>query len=363
MVKALHKVSFLQICMILMMTVGLTNHVIVNPLILDASGRDAWISVLLTGVLFLPWCILLVLFMKRSGQQKLHPWLASKTNPVIAWLMIIPLGLQLLFIGGFTLIDTVRWATTNYLPSTPRSALIITLCLVCCYFAISGIRMIAIAAGIMLPIVIALGYFVAIANTPEKDYRLLQPVLENGWQPAIHGMIYVGGGFVEMIMLLAVQHRIKSRVKAWQLLILAVLLIYITLGPIIGGITEFGHVEAAKQMESPFEQWRLVKFGNIEHVDFLSEFQWLSGAVIRTSFAMFLLGELIPFRKKEGTRRLILLLTLGYILLGFIPINGYSSYLWLYHYYFPVTLATVLVLSAIFLAIALMKRQREGRLA
>ncbi|KQO00628.1 hypothetical protein ASF12_17875 [Paenibacillus sp. Leaf72] len=108
MVKVLHKVSFLQICMILMMTVGLTNHVVVNPLILDASGRDAWISVLLTGVLFLPWCILLVLFMKRSGQQKLHPWLASKTNPVIAWLMIIPLGLQLLFIGGFTLIDTVR---------------------------------------------------------------------------------------------------------------------------------------------------------------------------------------------------------------------------------------------------------------
>lgn len=103
------------------------------------------------------------------------------------------------------------------MPSTPRSALIITLCLVCCYFAISGIRMIAIAAGIMLPVVILLGYFVAIANTPEKDYRLLQPVLENGWQPAIQGMIYVGGGFVEMIMLLAVQHRIKSRVKAWRI--------------------------------------------------------------------------------------------------------------------------------------------------
>lgn len=360
MVKALHQVSFLQICMILMMTVGLTNHVIVNPLILEASGRDAWISVLLTGVLFLPWCILLVLFMRKSGQQKLHPWLASKTNPFIAWLMIIPICLQLLFIGGFTLIDTVRWTTTNYMPSTPRSALIITLCLVCCYFAISGIRMIAIAAGIMLPIVILLGYFVAIANTPEKDYRLLQPVLENGWQPAIHGMIYVGGGFVEMIMLLAVQHRIKSRVKAWQLLILAVLLIYITLGPIIGGIVEFGHVEAAKQMESPFEQWRLVKFGNIEHVDFLSEFQWLSGAVIRTSFAMFLLGELIPLPNKKATRRLILLLTLGYIFLGFIPINGYSSYLWLYHYYFPVTLSSVLVLSAIFIAIALLKRQGKG---
>ncbi|SFE27128.1 spore germination protein (amino acid permease) [Paenibacillus algorifonticola] len=363
MVKTLHKVSFLQICMILMMTVGLMNHVIVNPLILDASGRDAWISVLLAGILFLPWCFLLVLFMKKSGQQKLHPWLASKTNPFIAWLMIIPICLQLLFIGGFTLIDTVRWATTNYMPGTPRSALIITLCLVCCYFAISGIRMIAIAAGIMLPIVIVLGYFVAIANTPEKDYRLLQPVLENGWQPAIHGMIYVGGGFVEIIMVLAIQHRIKSRVKAWQLLILAVLLIYITLGPIIGGITEFGHIEAAKQMESPFEQWRLVKFGNIEHVDFLSEFQWLSGAVIRTSFAMFLLGELIPFRKKKATRQLIQLLTLGYILLGFIPINGYSSYLWLYHYYFPVTLATVLVLSALFIAIALLKRQRKGSLA
>ncbi|MDQ0875913.1 hypothetical protein QFZ77_004572 [Paenibacillus sp. V4I3] len=128
--------------------------------------------------------------------------------------------------------------------------------------------MIASSAGILLPVVIALGYFVAFSNAPQKDYTLLKPILEHGWQPVIHGMLYAGGGFIELLMIIAIQHRLKSGVRVWKIAILAVLMVYISIGPIIGAVTEFGPVEAAKQSEPPYEQWRLVKLGsNIEHVD------------------------------------------------------------------------------------------------
>ncbi|TXK71942.1 endospore germination permease [Paenibacillus sp. N3.4] len=356
------KVSFLQVCMVLMMTVGFTNHVVVNPLILEASGRDAWISAFLAGVLFLPWCALLVLFMKKSGQQKLQPWLAVKTSPLVSWMIVIPLILLLFMIGGFTIVNTVRWTVTNYMPNTPKFILILALCVVCCFYAMSGIRMIAISAGIMLPFVVILGFFVAIANASEKDYSLLQPILENGWQPTVHGMIYAGGGFVELIMILAVQHRIKSNVQTWKLILLASFLIFITMGPIIGGITEFGYKEAAKQMESSYEQWRLLKFGNIEHVDFFSEYQWLSGAIIRTSFSLFLLGEIIPFQSLKKQKRFILLITLSYILIAILPFEGYTSLMWMYHYYFPISLTVMLFLSAVCITISFFSGTRKERL-
>ncbi len=38
------KINFIQVCMILMLVNGLMNHVIVNPMLLDVAGRDAWIS-------------------------------------------------------------------------------------------------------------------------------------------------------------------------------------------------------------------------------------------------------------------------------------------------------------------------------
>jgi spore germination protein KB len=358
------KISFLQVCMIFMLMNGLMSHVIINPMLLDSSGRDAWISVLLAGALFLPWCALLVLFMKKSGQQKLQPWLASTTNRVISWMIIIPLWLQLYLIGWSTVLHSATWTITNYLPGTPKMALVIILCLVCHLYAVSGIRMIAISAGILLPIVIALGYFVSFSNTPQKDFTLLQPILEDGWQPVIHGMLYAGGGFIELVMLMAIQHRVKSGVRVWKLAILAVILVYITLGPIIGAITEFGPAEAAKQSESPYEQWRLVKLGtNVEHVDFLSEFQWLSGAVIRISFAQFLLAELLPFPNPKQRNRFILFITISYLALSMFPLEKYTFYLGMYRFYIPISLTMALFISIVCVMISLFAKKPKEETA
>ncbi|SFL22683.1 spore germination protein (amino acid permease) [Paenibacillus sp. 1_12] len=346
--------------MILMLMNGLMNHVVVNPMLLEASGRDAWISVLLAGVLFLPWCALLVIFMKKSGQKKLQPWLASKTNSIISWMLVIPICVQLYLIGGTTVLHTATWTIINNLPNTPKFALVLALCLVSLYYAISGIRMIAISAGILLPMVIALGYFVSFANMPKKDFTLLRPVLEYGWQPVIHGMLYAGGGFIELVMIIAIQHRLKSSVRPWQLMILAVVMVYITVGPVIGGITEFGHKEATKQMESPYEQWRLVKLGNnIEHVDFLSEFQWLAGAVIRISFSQLLIGELLPIQRLKKRSLFMLCITVSYIVLTMLPLESYSVYVWMYQYYMPITFIMGLFISLVCLTIAIISRKSK----
>ncbi|MEF3305890.1 endospore germination permease [Paenibacillus sp. GYB003] len=347
------KIGFLQLLMIMMLFNGLLSHVIVNPMLLDSAGRDAWISVLMTAALYVPWCAVLVYIMNKSGRQKLQPWLARQTSPLVSWLLLAPVVLQLYFIGGMTIVHTAIWTISNYLPATPQLVLIVALVFVCHYSASHGIRTIAIGAGLLLPAVVCLGYFVSIANTPEKDWPLLKPFLENGLKPAFNGMIFAGGAFVEIALLLLFQHRLKTKVKAWQLMSLALILVYITLGPIVGAITEFGPKEAAKQMVSPYEQWRLVKLGNyVEHVDFLSVFQWLAGATVRISLSQYLLADMMPFRKPKSRKRFILYISLSYVAMAIVVSRITTFYLGLFEIYIQITLVVTLALTTVWAIVA-----------
>lgn len=354
------KISFLQICMIMILMQGLLMHVILNPFLLDASGRDAWISVLFTTVPFLFWCVLLVIIMKKSKQQKLQPWLAEKTSPAISWIMMAPLIVKLYSIGIITLYHTSSWTITNYIPSAPRPFLCLVLLLVCCYCASQGIRTIGIVAGALLPIVLILGYFVALANSTNKDYSLLRPLMEHGFQPVLNGMIYAGGGYIELLVILVVQHRLKAKIQLWKILLLGLFLMYLTLGTIIGAITEFGPIEAAKQYESPYEQWRLVKLSNyIEHVDFLSVFQWLAGATIRISFSIYLITECFTFKNAKIRKWVIAIIGVSQLLLTMVKIDQVTIYEWLYNYYFLISLPIMLFLSFLWLGIALLSKKSK----
>lgn len=357
-------ISFLQASMILMLMCGLASHVIVNPMMLDVAGRDAWISVLLTSILFLPWCLILLLIMKKSRQQKLQPWLAQQTTPFLSWVILAPVLVILYLIGGMTIVHTTVWTITNYLPASPKFILITALVLVCQYPARVSIRAIAITSGILLPTVVTLGIFVSVANSTQKNYAMLKPFLENGWQPAFNGIMYAAGGLVELFVVVLMQHHLKTKASWWKLLLLASMLVYITVGPLIGAITEFGPHEAAKQMISPYEQWRLVRLGDyVEHVDFLSVFQWLSGASIRISLSLFLLADILPMRSTKSRNWLILLVSLSYIVLAMLPINQDAFYLWMFQDYFPPCLYTILIVTGIWMAVALMTKPPKEKVS
>jgi len=338
------KIGTIQIFMIIMLFNGLLSHVIVNPILLDASRRDSWISLILTGVLYIPWSILIVYIMRKSGRQHLQEWLAKKTNPFLSWVMLVPIALLIFIIGEMTITQTTVWTVSNYLPTTPQTVIIIVLIIVCHYAAKHGITAIAIGSGVLLPTVIVLGYFVSIANIREKEWLFLLPVFENGWMPIVNGMVYAGGALSEIFLVLLLQHRLKTTMKPWQIMLLALLLVYISLGPIIGAITEFGPTEAAKQMVSPYEQWRLVKLGNyLEHVDFLSVFQWLSGATIRISLAQFLIADLFAPRNPQLRHRIIILITTVYLILAV----GFKRYNTFYLGMFKVVLIATLIIAVV----------------
>jgi spore germination protein KB len=94
----------------------------------------------------------------------------------------------------------------------------------------------------LLPIVVLLGFFIALTNTSFKDPSLLFPVLTDGYIPLFRGTIYVLAGLLELYIVVLLQPFSQERITLKQLLILITVLTGLIIGPLSASIMEFGVV-------------------------------------------------------------------------------------------------------------------------
>nr|WP_141506280.1 endospore germination permease [Paenibacillus luteus] len=283
---------------ILLLSAGLVSHVMSIPIILGVAHRDSWLSVILAAPFFLLWIFILFGILKQLHGQRLPDWIEREFGVVPAWIFRLSAIVLVFASGSYTLHDTSKWTVVTYMQQTPMIVIIVIAVVVSMLAAYGGLRTIAMTSSILLPFVILLGYFVSFANTKYKDYSLLFPLLENGWQPVASGMFYTLAGLMELWVILLYQHKLRSRLRWWHLLLLALFMLGMVIGPTIGAITEFGPQEAAKQRHTAFEQWKIVKLGELlQHVDFLSIYQWLCGSFARIAISLYLVTDLLDVRK------------------------------------------------------------------
>ncbi|MFF2480678.1 endospore germination permease [Paenibacillus sp. NPDC058071] len=283
---------------ILLLSAGLVCHVFSISAILDMAGRDGWISILVASPFFLLFVTLLFVIIKRLKGQRLPDWIAREFGVFPSWLFRLTASLLLLMLGAHTLFETSNWSITTYLQFTPVAVVVVSGAAVSALAAFRGLRSIAMTSSLLLPVVLFLGYFVMTANTKYKDYHHLLPIMDNGMLPVWKGAIYALGGLVEIWILMLYSHEVKKKIKWWHLVLLAIFMIGMTIGPTLGAITEFGPEEASKQRSTPFEQWKLVSVGKLlQHVDFLSIYQWLSGSFARIAISIYLIVDLLDIRR------------------------------------------------------------------
>lgn len=298
--KQADKITIFQMTLLIMTAVGLKNHVIVIPPLLRTGGRDAWIAVLFVGVLTLIWGFLLIYIYKEIKGKHINDWLKENTGKAFAIIFRFTFGFYLVILMIVTMRETITWTNVSYLWRTPPLALTLLFLIPCMLAALTRINTIAIANFFLLALVNVLGFFVATANIPRKNPELLLPILENGFTPVFKSMIYQASGMTELIIFLLFQHQLKSDLKYRHIVINTFILIGLTLGPLIGAIIEFGPVEAALQRYPAYEEWALVRVGKfVEHVDYLSIYQWLTGAFIRMTLLLYSIRILINSESKK----------------------------------------------------------------
>ncbi|SDD97246.1 spore germination protein (amino acid permease) [Paenibacillus sp. UNCCL117] len=348
------KFTILQLSTVFLLSVGMMNHVQVIPLILDVAARDSWLSILLTTALFIPVFLTIGYIIKKTGQQDIRKWLTKAYGRWASVAFSAAAGVLLTAAIIITTKDMSIWTNASYMPNTPMGVIVVSFLATALYTAMKGLRTLVATAGIFLPIIVLLGEFVMMANFQIKDYSLLFPIFEYGPLPMWKGVMYIGAGFVELIFLVFMQHQVSSKVGMWQMLILGLLLAGLTLGPTMGAISAFGPIEAAQQRNAAFEQWRLVKVGNyMEHVDFLSIFQWVGGAFVRIALALYIVRQFVP-------SNLFLVGITALCAIGALyPVGDITFYNFMKNGYYPLMFAGLLALVAVLYILVLISAHRK----
>ena len=351
-----------QLILLAMTAIGLKNHVfIISPLI-QTAGRDAWIAVLITMILAFLYIPLFLYIQKKTNKQPLFEWLRAtigdKTTIFFTFIFICYFTLM----AAVTLRETITWANIMFLPETPVFFLIMLFIFVCWVLGATNLRTLNIVNFFLLFFIIIFGFFVAIANIQYKNYVLLLPMLEHGYAPIMKSLIFQASGLAEIFIFLLLQHKIDAPLRFRHYATIIIILTVLTTGPLIGAIVEFGPIEAAKQRFPAYEEWGLVSLGSfIEHLDFLSIYQWLSGAFIRISLILILIKELLPMemeRKKNVTLIFISLVIAGLVL---IPITDFTFSKWLTSIALPSSFWFFSVFTILFVLLAVFYgRKKRG---
>ncbi|NGP45077.1 endospore germination permease [Bacillaceae bacterium SIJ1] len=330
------RITMPQLFAIFLLSTGLNNHVIVIPVLIRAAGRDAWISILIGYALILILSPLFLYVLRQFRDQSLFDWLSENYSDRISKLMAALISIFLFIAGWITLKETILWTNETYLFYTPMVVIALLILASSLYISFGKLNIIAICAGILLPLVVLFGVFVALGTIPDKQYQLVAPVLvENDWFDVFHGAVYSFGSIMELLFLVLLQHQVVQQIKFKHFIALLIFLMILTVGPLIGTIAIFGVDEAANLRYPAFFQWRIVGIGNyFNHLDFLSIYQWLSGIFIRLALILYLITHSFKVTDTKKRFRIQLTIAIVYLLSIMAQISDEQFLSFLSRYYY-----------------------------
>ncbi|OCT11488.1 hypothetical protein A8709_07410 [Paenibacillus pectinilyticus] len=326
------KITPVQLSMLIITYIGISNHVLLIPVLLDTVHRDAWISVLFAIVPSLLIALLYV-YMYKQIPSSLTSWVKEKTN-LLVWLTFTLLfTLYFLLQAAISIRDTVIWSNSSYLTYTPPWIVSISLISICYYTARKGLVAIAITNGILLPWIIVFGFSIMIVNFQFKDYSFLFPVFKNSAQSITKGTWYTASGITEIFIVFFLKDDLKGKLTNKNMLLVVLILIELTFGPLSGVIAIFGPFEAAMLRFPAYEQWRMASIGSmISQIDFLSIYQWLAGSFIRISLAIYILHTLWV-EKWQHPEILFILISLFLFLINQFKLSDIKFHEYIKFYY------------------------------
>lgn len=359
--KQMYKISVLHVVLLSMTVIGLKNHVSIIPPLIDTAKRDSWMSVLLSAAIIFPWLFLVVYLQKASQQKSMRDWLNTGIGKTGTNVLLAIIAFYLVIMAAFTMVETLQWVNTMFLPRSSFLLLLIIFTLLCILLAMTNLQTIVILNVFVLFFVVVFGFFVAFVNFQVKDYELLKPFLEHGFQPVVKGFVFPASGLTELLMFLFIQDHLKKPIKWFHFAIMLMILVGLTMGPLVGAITEFGPTEAAKLLYPAYEEWGLVSLGRfIEHMDFFSIYQWLTGTFIRVGFILYVVSELLTQKRKRPVWLLVIPFFFGFCWLlsrlddkQFIEFKGNHFLISTFLFFF--------ILSFVFFFISILTRKKQTK--
>lgn len=282
------RISTAQALMIVISSITVTGHLLFIPVILSHSGRDGWISVLLS---LFPVCFIVYIITKLAERyEKLtiieysEVILGKFLGKIVAIIFIF----YFFHDGTLAIRGFGEFYTTAITPDTPILIYLSLICILAIYTVRQGLEVLVRTNQFFLVTMIIIGLIASAGTMPEKDYRNLLPILEYGIKPVLMGgftLTALFSSFVIAGMLLPYIYD-RNTLKRYSLLT-SVILVLLFVGPITGPIAAYGGERGIGFTFPTFQLLRDISIGNIQRLDLLGILLWSMGSFSKISLHLF----------------------------------------------------------------------------
>ena len=93
--------------MMLMLSVGISNHVLLIPVLLDTAKRDSWVGASASCILVVVWVGILHVIVRKTEKRSIEDWIRERYGNVVRVLMAAIVTVYLFAAGLVSFADTV----------------------------------------------------------------------------------------------------------------------------------------------------------------------------------------------------------------------------------------------------------------
>lgn len=333
------------LCMSGTMALGQMSGVVI---LIEQAKRDAFVSSIIGSIAYFFYAFWIYrIVINQAPNQSFLDVLELKMGSLIAW--VVRCWIALFLFCEIFVIDknVVTWVKSMILPFTPIWAIALPLLIICAYLAVKGIKPIAISFSILMPATLLLIVFMAVFTFKYRHFDLLLPLFSEGVRPILEGTATTLRASMELFLLLLLSPHTECTFK-WRYFVAHLSVVsFFFINGIMSILTIFGTYEASKQRFPLFTQWRLVRISSfLEHLDFLSMYQWLSSSAILISLALFLIGDLLT--SKQRHKKIAIVTCTTAIFIGVeLQINDSDLLAITKNYFYPLSTLSILCWTVI----------------
>ncbi len=328
----------------------------------EKAKQSAWMAPVLASVagfisLWVAW---------QLGQRFPGKTLPQYTEILLGKILgrILALGYALFFLTVNVLVirEFSEFLTVTLLADTPGIALTTAIVLIGGYAAAKGIEVIARMAQFVLPVFIFTLLFMMVLAAPGMELGKLLPLMEGGILPVVWGSVAPAswyGEIVVLVMLLPMVNKPKEVRRKGALALLAAV-VFLTLDTVVT-LAVFGPNLTADVV---FPFWflvRYIEFGNyLQRVESLIVVLWVAGIVVKVAMFYYLIcfttAQVLELKKYKPVLYPVALVQI--LIATYLAANTQELSEILDKYWPPVGLLFEVVLPAVLLAVAAVRRKK-----
>jgi spore germination protein KB len=281
-------ISTVQAMMLGITGITVTGHLLFIPVVLNLSGRDAWLALLAAA---LPTVILSYVIaslgMRYPGrtvvqysQDIFGKWLGKVVALLFIFYFFHDASLSIRGFGEFF--------TSAITPRTPILVYFAAIVLLGVYVVKNGLEVLARTNQILLVVMIPVGILASVLTHKDKDYKNFLPIMEFGPEPMLAGMFSLVSLYSTFVVLGMVFTNLSTTKHLKRSAVITmIILIAMFFGPLTGPIALLGAERSTGISFPTFQILRDIKIGDLQRLDFIGIMLWSLGSFGKVALFLY----------------------------------------------------------------------------